>query len=140
MPHFTTSPAWQALLAHRDELAAIRLGQLWRDDRQRGSALTFSCAGLAVDFSKQRITAQTLSLLTALARERGLAAAVEGLFTGQRVNSTENRPALHTALRGGEHVVVDGTDLRPQLQRAHERMRVFAEAERVAREMQKTSM
>jgi len=54
---------------------------------------------------------------------------VEGL-SRRRVNSTENRPALHTALRGGEHVVVDGTDLRPQLQRAHERMRVFAEAVR----------
>ena len=130
MPHFTTSPAWQALLAHRDELAATRLGQLWRDDPQRGSSLTFSCAGLAVDFSKQRITPQTIPLLAALARECGLAAAVEGLFTGQRVNSTENRPALHTALRGGEHVMVDGTDLRPQLQRAHERMRVFAEAVR----------
>src|SRR5258708_24029762 len=130
MPHSPSPPAWQALLAPRDEPAATRLGQLWRDDPQRGSSLSFSCAGLAVDFSKQRIAAQTIPRLAALARERGLAAAVEGLFTGRRVNSTENRPALHTALRGGEHVVVDGTDLRPQLQRAHERMRVFAEAVR----------
>jgi glucose-6-phosphate isomerase len=130
MPKFTSSPAWQALLAHRDELAGTRLSQLWSDDGQRGAALTFSCAGLAVDFSKQRITAQTIPLLTALARDRDLPAAVEGLFAGRRVNTTENRPALHTALRGGEHVMVDGADLRPQIQRAHERMRVFAEAVR----------
>jgi glucose-6-phosphate isomerase len=130
MPNFTSAPAWQALLAHRDELAGTRLSQLWSSDGQRGAALTFSCAGIAVDISKQRITAQTLPLLAALARDRGLSAAVEGLFTGQRVNSTENRPALHTALRGDEHVMVDGADLRPQIQRAHERMRVFAEAVR----------
>ena len=66
----------------------------------------------------------------ALARERGLAAAIEGLFSGARVNTTENRPALHTALRGDEHVIVDGVDLRPEIQRNHERMRVFTEAVR----------
>ena len=130
MPQFTSSPAWQALLAHRDALAATRLSQLWKDEPGRGPALTFSCAGLAVDFSKQRINAETLALLAALARERGLGPAVEGLFTGQRVNFTENRPALHVALRGDEHVTVDGADLRAEIQRGHERMRVFAEAVR----------
>jgi glucose-6-phosphate isomerase len=130
MPNFTSSQAWQALLAHRDALAATRLAQLWKDDPQRGTALTFSCAGIAADFSKQRIDAQALSLLTALARERGLLPAIEALFSGARVNSTEKRPALHMALRGDEHVMVDGTDLRPEIARNHERMRVFAEAVR----------
>ncbi len=130
MPNFTSSPAWQALLAHRDALAATRLAELWSADPARGSALTFSCAGIAADFSKQRVDAEALTLLTALARDRGLGAAIDALFSGARVNTTEDRPALHTALRGDEHVVVEGVDLRPAIQRNHERMRVFAEAVR----------
>jgi glucose-6-phosphate isomerase len=130
MPTFPSSPAWQALVAHRDALAGTRLSQMWSADAARGATLTFSCAGIAVDFSKQRIDAQAIALLAALARDRGLAAAIERLFTGERVNATENRPALHTALRGDEHVAVDGVDVRPEIQRNHERMRVFAEAVR----------
>jgi glucose-6-phosphate isomerase len=130
MPNFTSSPAWQALLAHRDALAATRISRLWDDDPGRGSALTFPCAGLAADFSKQRIDAQALTLLVALARERGLAAAIEALFGAARVNHTENRPALHTALRGDEHVMLDGVDLRVEIERDRERMRVVAEAVR----------
>jgi glucose-6-phosphate isomerase len=130
MPHFTSTPAWQALLAHRDALASTRLAELWTGNPGRGTALTFACAGLAVDFSKQRVDAETLKFLIALARERGLATSIERLFAGERVNSTENRPALHWALRGDEHVTVDGMDLRPEIQRNHERMRVFAEAVR----------
>jgi glucose-6-phosphate isomerase len=130
MPTFPSSPAWQALLEHRDALAGTRLSRMWSADPGRGASLTFSCAGIAVDLSKQRIDARTLALLTGLARECGLAAAIERLFTGERVNVTENRPALHTALRGDEHVMVDGVDLRPEIQRDRERMRVFAEAVR----------
>ena len=130
MPNFTTSPSWQALLAHRDALAATRLAALWSADPARGAALTFSCAGIAADFSKQRIDAQTLTLLTALARDRGLAGAIDALFNGAHVNTTEDRPALHTALRGDEHVKVDGEDVRPEIQRNRERMRVFSEAVR----------
>jgi glucose-6-phosphate isomerase len=130
MSHFTSTASWQALLAHRDALAGTRLSALWEKDPGRGPALTFSCAGIAVDFSKQRITPETVQLLAALARERGVAAAVEKLFTGERVNATEKRPALHTALRGDEHVTVDGQDLYPEIQRNRERMRVFAEAVR----------
>ena len=130
MSNFITSAAWQALLAHRDALAATRLAQLWSADPGRGAALTFSCAGIAADFSKQRIDAPALALLMTLARERGLGPAIEALFSGARVNVTEKRPALHTALRGDEHVILDGEDLRPAIQRNHERMRVFAEAVR----------
>ena len=130
MPNFTSAPAWQARLAHRDALAATRLAQLWNADPGRGPALTFSCAGIAADFSRQRIDAQSIALLTALARESGLAAAIDALFSGARVNATENRPALHTALRGDEHVMVDGVDLRPGIGSNHERMRAFAEAVR----------
>jgi glucose-6-phosphate isomerase len=130
MLHFTSTPSWQALLAHRDALAGTRLSALWEQHPDRGPALTFSCAGIAVDFSKQRVTAETIRLLTALARERDLASAVEKLFTGERVNVTEKRPALHMALRGDEHVTVDGHDIYPEIQSNRERMRVFAEGVR----------
>jgi glucose-6-phosphate isomerase len=130
VPPLTSSPGWQALLAHRDGLAGKRISELWEEDPARGPALTFRCAGIAADFSKQRVTPATLALLVALARERGLPAAIERLFTGERVNVSENRAALHTALRGDEHVTLDGVDLLPEVQRNRERIRVFAQAVR----------
>jgi glucose-6-phosphate isomerase len=130
MPTLTSSPAWQALLAHREALAGRRIGQLWEDHPARGPALTLDCAGIAADFSKQRLTTETVQLLVALARDRGLPGAIERLFAGERVNVTENRPALHMALRGDEHVQVDGRDVLPEVQRNRERMRVVAQAVR----------
>jgi glucose-6-phosphate isomerase len=124
------SPAWQALEAHRREIAAVRVDALFEADRSRGPAFTFACAGLTVDFSKQRMTTQTLERLVALARERGVQAAIERLFAGERVNATEDRPALHTALRGEERVVAGGEDVRAQVRRCRERMRVFSTAVR----------
>ncbi len=130
MSSFTATPAWQALLAHRDELAGQRVEQMWRADPARGDALTFACADIAVDLSKQRLAPATVRLLAALARERGLPAAIERLFTGERVNTSERRPALHTALRGDEHVMLDGVDLLAEVQRHRERLRVFSQAVR----------
>jgi len=130
MQRFSTSPAWQALLAHREALAGKRISELWEDDPERGPAFTFRCAGIEADFSKQRITAETVALLVALARERGVPAAIEHLFTGDRVNVTENRPALHTALRGEEHVLVDGQDILEDIERGRQRLRVFSNAVR----------
>jgi glucose-6-phosphate isomerase len=126
----TQSPAWRALQAHREALASRRISDLWQADPERGGKLTFSCAGLAVDLSKQRIDAQTLGLLVQLARERDVPAGIERLFTGERINTSENRPVLHTALRGDERVLVDGADIRPDVQRVHERMRGFTQAVR----------
>jgi glucose-6-phosphate isomerase len=130
MPPFTSSQAWQALLAHRDALAATRISSLWEGDPERGAKLTFDAAGIAVDFSKQRLTPETIALLAQLARECGVPAAIERLFAGERVNVTENRPALHMALRGDEHVNVGGEDILAQVQRNRERMRTLAEAVR----------
>src|SRR5688572_3435801 len=130
MPSFDTSAAWQALTAHRETIARRRISELWEEDPGRGAALTFDCAGIAADFSKQLATAETVSLLAALARERGLPAMIEKLFAGERVNTSENRAALHPALRGEEHVVLDGQDLLPEVQRNRERMRVFSQAVR----------
>ncbi len=130
MSSFPTTAAWQALLAHRDGLAARRISEFWSEDPGRGAALTFDCAGIAADFSKQRLTRETLGLLVALARERGVPGMIEKLFAGERLNTTENRPALHTALRGDEHVLLDGQDLLPEVQRNRERMRIFSQAVR----------
>ena len=130
MTPFTQSPAWQALLAHREALAPQRVSELWHGDPNRGNALTFSSAGIAADFSKQRITPETVALLVALARDRGLPAAMQRLFAGDKVNVTEDRAALHTALRGEERVQVDGADVRPDIQRSRERIRVFSQAVR----------
>ena len=130
MPPFSQSSAWQALVAHRDALSQRRISEFWEEDPQRGARFTFSSAGIAVDFSKQRVTAETVELLVALARERELPAMVEKLFAGDRINASEKRAVLHTALRGDEHVMLDERDLLPEIQRNRERMRVFAEAVR----------
>jgi glucose-6-phosphate isomerase len=130
MASFTASPAWQKLLAHRDAIASQRIDAMWRQDPTRGEAMTFHCAGIAVDFSKQRVTRETLPMLVALARERGVPEAIDALFAGERVNTTEGRPALHAALRGDEHIVVDGVDLLPEIERNRDRMRVFSQAVR----------
>ena len=130
MSSLTQSAAWRALAAHRDALSGQRLGALWQADSARGEKLTFPCAGIAMDLSKQRITQETISLLVDLARERGVPAGIERLFTGERINTSENRPVLHTALRGDERVLVDGEDVRPHVTRVHERMRTFSQAVR----------
>ncbi|MGE5616038.1 MAG: glucose-6-phosphate isomerase [Bacillota bacterium] len=130
MAALSSSPAWQALLLERDALEGTHISQLWDEDPGRGESLTFGCAGLVADFSKQRVNARVLEALLALARERDVPGAIERLFAGARVNATENRPALHTALRGEEHVVVDESDILPEVQRHRERMRVFSTAVR----------
>ncbi len=130
MPPFSSSPAWQALLTHHASFRDRRISDLWEDDLDRGPAFTFHAAGIAADFSRQRITGETVALLAALARERDVPGAIERLFTGTRVNITEGRPALHTALRGDEHVLVDGVDVLPEVQRSRERIRAFSQAVR----------
>ena len=124
------SAAWQALLAHREALSTTRIDGLFASDPRRGPAFTFRCGGLALDLSKQQLTAETLRLLLALAAEREVAGARERLFSGAVVNVTENRPALHTALRGEEHVHVGASDVLPEIERCRERMRTLATAVR----------
>jgi glucose-6-phosphate isomerase len=130
VPSLLQTPAWQALATHRDAVAALRIDDVFRADPQRAQALTFPFAGLAVDFSKQLLTAETVSRLLALAEARDVPAAIGRLFAGEHVNATEDRAAIHTALRGDEHVRVDGADILPDVQRCRERMRSFATAVR----------
>lgn len=124
------SPAWNALSAHRDALSGHRIEHLFTEGLERGPSFTFNCGSLALDLSKQRLTGETIRLLLGLADECNVAQARERLFSGAAVNVTENRPALHTALRGEERVRVGNTDVMPGIERDRERIRTLVTAVR----------
>ena len=125
----TGSPAWQALAAHHRALGDVHLRQLFADDPQRGERMNAEAAGLYLDYSKQRISDETLRLLIALAEARGLRERIEAMFRGDAINTTEQRAALHTALRAphGCSVSVDGADVMPEVHAVLERMATFAD-------------
>ncbi|MGM0449909.1 MAG: glucose-6-phosphate isomerase [Pseudomonadota bacterium] len=125
-------PEWSTLMNHRAQLEGLPLRELFQRDAQRFPRLTLEAAGLTLDYSRNRVTDQTLSLLAELARARGLPERVEALFRGEQLNTTENRPALHTALRQpqSEPVRVDGEDVMPAIQATLERMEGFTNAVR----------
>lgn len=110
-------PAWQALLAHCQEVRPLHLRQLFADDPQRGKRFAIDACGLYLDYSKNRITAETVQLLIELAEACGLRERLEAMFNGQKINVTERRAVLHTALRApiGERILVDGTDVVPEV-------------------------
>ena len=121
-------PAWQAALKHFEEVENHTLGELFAADPQRGEHFSLEWDGLYLDYSKNRITAETLPLLARLAEECGLGERIEAMFSGQAINLTEKRAALHTALRlpPQARLVVDGVDMVPQVQAVLERMAAFA--------------
>jgi glucose-6-phosphate isomerase len=96
----TQRKAWKALAAHHKKLQKLHLRQLFAEDPKRGERLTAEAAGLFLDYSKNRITDETLKLLFGLARESSLRAAIDAMFRGEKINLTENRAVLHVALRG----------------------------------------
>lgn len=105
-------PVWRELVTHHAE-SATTMGELFDRDPRRGSALSAEYDGVVLDYSKNLITDRTVSLLMRLARERGLGAGIEAMFGGARINTTEDRAVLHTALRSpaGEPVLLDGVDV-----------------------------
>ncbi|MGD9742625.1 MAG: glucose-6-phosphate isomerase [Dongiaceae bacterium] len=115
MPASTATPAWQALQSHAKTLARIRLADLFAQDPGRAARFTLGIDGLAADFSKCRITNKTLDLLQALGREADLARWIERLFSGEAINTTEGRAAMHMALRAGPgaSIAVNGEDVMP---------------------------
>jgi glucose-6-phosphate isomerase len=121
-------PAWQALEAHHAKVQPLNLRKLFADDPKRGERLAVDAAGIYLDFSKQLVTADTLALLKRLAEECGLRARIEAMFTGNRINLTENRAVLHVALRApvGQVITLDGQDVVPQVHAVLERMGAFA--------------
>src|SRR4030095_7767771 len=121
-------PPWAALGAHRAAIRDVHMRQLFADDPRRGERLTADAAGLHLDYSKNRLTDETLRLLVALAEECGVRERAEAMFRGERINTTENRPVLHVALRAprGERILVDGKDVVPEVHAVLGRMGTFA--------------
>jgi len=121
-------PAWKALEQHYSEIAGRHLRELFAEDPGRGERLTAEAAGLYLDYSKNRVTDETLLLLRQLAEESGLEQRRDAMFAGERINVSENRSVLHVALRmpKGRSLVVDGTDVVAQVHEVLERMSDFA--------------
>ena len=122
-------PAWKALKKHHREIRRLHLRQIFADDPRRGEHLTASAAGLYLDYSKHRVTDETLRLLLRLAEDCGLADRIEAMFTGEKINVTEKRAVLHVALRArlGERILVDGADVVPEVHAVLDRMAAFSE-------------
>ncbi|MBN1557518.1 MAG: glucose-6-phosphate isomerase, partial [Lentisphaerae bacterium] len=124
----TALPAWRALEAHVATVRDTHLRRLFAEDPGRAERFSLEAAGLFLDYSKHRITAETLEKLVALAEACGLRAAIDAMFAGERINATENRPVLHTALRNRANtpVRVDGEDVMPAVNAVLDRMAAFA--------------
>ena len=120
--------AWKALKAHAQEIHDTQMKQLFADDPTRGERYTAEAEGIFLDYSKNRITDETLKLLLELAEESGLKSKLEAMFTGQKINVTENRAVLHVALRAPktESILVDGEDVVPPVHEVLEKMAAFA--------------
>ncbi|MBZ9713059.1 glucose-6-phosphate isomerase [Deinococcus multiflagellatus] len=131
----TTTPAWKALQEHHDELKAAHLRELFEADPTRGETFCAEGAGLYLDYSKNRVTAQTLELLCDLARAAGVEERRDAMLAGQKINVTEDRAVLHTALRQpqGAAVAVDGHNVVPEVHEVLGRMSAFAEEVRAGR-------
>jgi glucose-6-phosphate isomerase len=120
---------WKALQAHSQQIRGKHLRELFSADPGRGERLTVEAAGIFFDYSKNRITDETLKLLVELAEESGLREKTEAMFRGEKINITENRAVLHVALRApkGESIVTDGVDVVPEVHAVLDKMSAFAE-------------
>jgi len=120
--------AWKSLAAHSKEIQKLHLGKLFAQDSKRGERLTAEAAGLFLDYSKNRITDQTLDLLLQLAVESGLRGKIDAMFGGDKINVTENRAVLHVALRApkGATILVDGKNVVPEVHAVLDKMADFS--------------
>jgi glucose-6-phosphate isomerase len=113
----TARQSWKALQAHQEKIRGLHLRTLFADDATRGERLTAEAVGIYLDYSKNRVTDETLALLCRLAEESGLRERIDAMFRGDKINLTENRAVLHVALRAprGASIVVDGKDVVPEI-------------------------
>ena len=125
----TERPAWKALETNLEAFKAPHLRQLFADDPERGERFTAEAAGLYLDYSKNRITGETLQLLLQLAEESGLKDRIAAMFRGDRINISENRSVLHVALRAprGASIVVDGKNVVPDVHAVLDKMSAFTD-------------
>jgi glucose-6-phosphate isomerase len=128
----TQLPAWQALQAHHNRTAGLHLRDLFAADPARFDKFSLRLGDLLLDYSKNRITNETMPLLFDLARQAGLEQAIQAMFSGQKINVTEDRAVLHVALRNRSNrpILVDGVDVMPAVNRVLAQMRAFSEAVR----------
>ena len=124
----TNRQAWKKLQTHYKELREVHLRKLFADDPQRGERLTVEAAGIFLDYSKNRITDETVKLLIELAGESGLRSRIDAMFRGDKINVTEKRAVLHVALRAsqGASIVVDGENVVPQVHAVLDKMAAFS--------------
>jgi glucose-6-phosphate isomerase len=128
-PSLRNLPAWKALEMHYSAARDLQLRQLFADDPKRGERLALDAVGLYLDYSKNRVTDETLKLLLQLAEECRLRARIDAMFSGEKINITENRAVLHVALRApkGASIVVDGENVVPQVHAVLDKMAEFAD-------------
>jgi glucose-6-phosphate isomerase len=128
-PTLRSLPAWKALEAHYSSVRELHLRQLFAEDPKRGERFALEAVGLYLDYSKNRVTDETLKLLWQLAEECGLRSRIEAMFGGEKINITENRAVLHVALRApsGTSIVVDGENVVPQVHAVLDKMSAFAD-------------
>jgi glucose-6-phosphate isomerase len=131
----TDRPAWKALAQHRQQLGDLDLRRIFADDPHRGERLAAEAAGLYLDYSKHRVTDETLGLLRRLADECGLARRIAAMFAGEKINVTERRAVLHVALRTprNNRLFVDGVDVVPEVHAVLDRMAAFSDEVRSGR-------
>ncbi len=127
--HPTQLPAWQALQAHYQVMKDVHMRDLFAADPHRFERFSLRFEDILLDYSKNRITQETMDLLVALAHQAGLKQAIQAMFSGEKINVTEKRAVLHVALRNRSNrpILVDGEDVMPQVNRVLEKMRVFSE-------------
>lgn len=126
------SPAWQALREHQQTIARLHMRDLFAQDPDRFAHFSIRQGDILFDYSKNCVTAETVRLLCDLARQAGLAQAIESMFSGAKINNTENRAVLHTALRNrsNQPVLVDGVDVMPEINQVLAHMRAFSDSVR----------
>jgi len=128
VPQLTKRAAWIALESHYSKIKDLHLRKLFADDPQRGERMAVEAVGIYFDYSKHRINGETLTLLMQLAEESGLRNRIEAMFRGEKINVTEKRAVLHTALRApkGQSIVVDGENVVPHVHAVLEKMAGFS--------------
>jgi len=125
----TARPAWKALATHYKKILPLHLRKLFADDPKRGERMTMEAAGIFLDYSKNRITDQTIQLLLRLANESGLRNRIDAMFAGDTINITENRAVLHVALRAPRNatILLDGKNVVPDVHAVLDKMSAFVE-------------
>jgi len=132
MAHLTELPAWQALQQHQQEMAVQHMGELFASDHHRFDRFSIHLEDLLFDYSKNRISERTMGLLFDLAQQAELELAIQAMFSGQKINRTEDRAVLHVALRNRSNrpILVDGQDVMPEVNRVLAKMRAFSDTVR----------